>query len=340
MSYNQNPYGQPNPYDQGPSAEGGYGGSYGGNYGGGYDNNGYGQQPESHEMQTYGQQQRQPHGPDTTTTGTPLSQQEFLNSVRDVEGHIQQFRSNLDQIRTLHQQSLSDTSGRPPPGLEQLQAVTEQLKSQIKTEVDNLVSDATRTGDSTFNTKKRQAERLRDLYKDAIQAYPVDERRRKGQIGQQAVRQLLIVNPDATPQEQDAVRNGDLQQDQIFQSALLQSNRVGAAKAVLGNVQARHQELLRVEQSMQELAQLFEYLNTLIVQQGEVIADVVQKTEQVNDNMDKGIQEVDKGVKHARNRRKLKWYCLLVCVLIIIAIALGVGLGVYFSNRKDSTRRE
>lgn len=43
MSYNQNPYGQPNPYDQGPSAEGGYGGSYGGNYGGGYDNNGYGQ---------------------------------------------------------------------------------------------------------------------------------------------------------------------------------------------------------------------------------------------------------------------------------------------------------
>ncbi|KAA8631587.1 hypothetical protein SMACR_07823 [Sordaria macrospora] len=328
MSYNQNPYGQPNPYNEGPSAEGGYGGSYGdGNYGGGYDNNGYGQQPESHEMQTYPHEQRQPHGPDATATGTPLSQQEFLNSVRDVEGHIQQFRSNLDQIRTLHQQSLSDTSGRPPPGLEQLQAVTEQLKSQIKSEVDNLVSDATRTGDSTFNTKKRQAERLRDLYKDAIQAYLVEERRHKGQIGEQAVRQLLIVNPDATPQEQDAVRSGDLQQDQIFQSALLQSNRVGAAKAVLGNVQARHQELLRVEQSMQELAQLFEYLNTLIVQQGEVIADVVQKTEQVNDNMDKGIQEVDKGVKHARNRRKLKWYCLLVCVLIIIAIALGVGLG-------------
>lgn len=44
MSYNQNPYGQPNPYNEGPSAEGGYGGSYGGgNYGGGYDNNGYGQ---------------------------------------------------------------------------------------------------------------------------------------------------------------------------------------------------------------------------------------------------------------------------------------------------------
>ena len=43
MSYNQNPYGQPSPYNDGPSAEGGYGGSYGGNYGGGYDNNGYGQ---------------------------------------------------------------------------------------------------------------------------------------------------------------------------------------------------------------------------------------------------------------------------------------------------------
>ena len=39
------------------------------------------------------------------------------------------------------------------------------------------------------------------------------------------------------------------------------------------------------------------------------------------------------GIKHARRRNRLKWWCALVVFLIIVAIALGVGLGVYFSNK-------
>lgn len=112
---------------------------------------------------------------------------------------------------------------------------------------------------------------------------------------------------------------------------------MGEAKAVLGRVQARHNELQNIERSIIELAGLFQDLETLVIQQGEVIQQVEEQTQKVNENMDHGIKEVTRGVDHARRRRKLKWYCLLVCVLIIIAIALGVGLGLYFANKGKET---
>ncbi len=60
-----------------------------------------------------------------------------------------------------------------------------------------------------------------------------------------------------------------------------------------------------------------------------------EQTEQTNVNLHKGNEEVDTGIKHARRRNRLKWWCALVVFLIILAIALGVGLGIYFNRPKN-----
>lgn len=119
----------------------------------------------------------------------------------------------------------------------------------------------------------------------------------------------------------------------------LRSNRSGQASAVLGNVRARHNELLKIEQSIIELAGLFQDLEALVIQQGAIIERAEEQTEQTNVNLDKGNQEVTKGIDHARRRRRLKWWCTLVVFLIILAIALGVGLGIYFQQRNNNTNK-
>ena len=102
---------------------------------------------------------------------------------------------------------------------------------------------------------------------------------------------------------------------------------------MLGNVRARHNELVKIEQSLSELAGLLQDLDTLVIQQDPVVARAEEMTEQTNVNLNKANDEVAVANKHARNRRRLKWICLFVVILIIIAIALGVGLGVYFSQK-------
>lgn len=106
---------------------------------------------------------------------------------------------------------------------------------------------------------------------------------------------------------------------------------------MLGSVRARHNELLQIEQSINELAGLFQDLDTLIVQQEAVVERAEEQTEQTTQHLQEGNKQVDIGISHARRTRKLKWWCALVVFLICLAIGLGVGLGVYFTNQSRNT---
>ena len=108
---------------------------------------------------------------------------------------------------------------------------------------------------------------------------------------------------------------------------------------MLGSVRARHNELLQIEQSINELAGLFQDLDTLIVQQEAVVERAEEQTEQTNQHLQEGNKQVDIGISHARRTRKLKWWCALVVFLICLAIGLGVGLGVYFSQKASQTAK-
>lgn len=92
-------------------------------------------------------------------------------------------------------------------------------------------------------------------------------------------------------------------------------------------MRARHNELQRIERTLIELANMFQDLAILVEQQDNAVVEAVNNAENTTKYIDEGNTHVKKGIVHARNRRKLKWWCLVV-VIIIIAIALGVGLGV------------
>lgn len=104
---------------------------------------------------------------------------------------------------------------------------------------------------------------------------------------------------------------------------------------MLGNVQARHNEIKKIEQSMAELAAIFQDLDTMVVQQEAVIKEAEHQTEQTNINIGKGTEEVDKGIVHARRTRRNKWICFgIVVLIVVIAVAVGAGVGVTAGKNK------
>ena len=67
---------------------------------------------------------------------------------------------------------------------------------------------------------------------------------------------LSAVKPDASPDEVKAVVDDD-QGGQIFSQALMNSNRYGEARSAYREVQERHTDIQRIENTLEELAQLF-----------------------------------------------------------------------------------
>lgn len=75
---------------------------------------------------------------------------------------------------------------------------------------------------------------------------------------------------------------------------------------------------------------MFQDLAVLVEQQEVAVQAAEQNAENTTKWTEEGNQHVGKGIKSARNRRKLKWWCLLITILIII-IAVGVGVGMWSS---------
>jgi len=156
----------------------------------------------------------------------------------------------------------------------------------------------------------------RDLKKTREEYLQMDaEFNRK--VKDQAARQYRIVRPDATEQEvRQAVEDPN---QQMFSQALMQSDRRGQSRAVLSAVQDRNAAIKKIESQMIELAEMFQDMDNLVMQQEAAVVNIEMKGEEVVDNMDKGNEQIGTAIQSARNTRKWKWWCLGICGMYLLA---------------------
>ncbi|PHH62327.1 hypothetical protein CDD81_7247 [Ophiocordyceps australis] len=309
--------GQQNPYQQGPAYESGHG----------YGQTGNPYAHDEYEMQDYGASNAQ------NQTSAALSLQDFLNRVQSLRDDIRSLTNEVDHIGQLHQRTLGSTDGQARQQLEQHVSQTQIRNTAVKDGIKALERDLARTTDSSRATKSTQLQSLKTFFKSELDKYQSIESDYRQKYREQIARQYRIVNPDASDEEIREAAEADWGNEGVFQTAL-RTNRTGHASSVLGNVRARHSELQRIEQTLAELSVIYQELATLVEQQEPVIQAAETNAQNTVENMEKGNEQVKQANKHARNRRKLKWWCFFIVVLIIIAIALGVGLGICLTGNR------
>ncbi|KFY42368.1 hypothetical protein V494_02449 [Pseudogymnoascus sp. VKM F-4513 (FW-928)] len=317
MAQYNNYGGGSNPYDQRDNApSGGYngGGGYGGNnrYGGaGRDSYG-GQNVELEPLAQNGQQFGRQQDPNA-----------ILNECREIDKGIDAIERNLETIRMLQQRALDD------PDSSQQSATNSQLDSMSSETMTMYRSFAARIKslkqqpESGSPKNAPQLGKVDRKLKAAINQYQNVESDFRKKLQAQMARQYKIVRPDASEAEvREAVE--DTSNQQVFSQALLQSDRRGQSRQALSNVQNRHAAIQKIESQMIELAQLFQDMEALVVQQEDSVTMIEQKGEEVAENLDKGTEHIGTAIKSARARNRKKWYCLGIVLVIIIIIVIAV----------------
>jgi syntaxin 1B/2/3 len=252
----------------------------------------------------------------------------ILNECRDIDRGIDQIEQNLEQLRMVQQRTLDDAdSSSSSAANRQLDSLSSDTMAQYRALTER-VRVVKSNPDSRTPKNNPQVGRVDRRLKQAIQQYQQVESQFRKRTQDQMARQYRIVRPDASEAEvRQAVE--DPSGGQVFSQALLQSDRQGRARAALSAVQDRHKALVKIEQQMTELAQLFQDMDTLVIQQEAAVVQIEQKGEEVVDNLDKGNEEIGVAVNTARKTRKKKWICLGICVAIIAIIAIIIAI--YFT---------
>lgn len=249
-----------------------------------------------------------------------------LNECRDIDRGIDQVERNLEQLRMIQQRILDDADSSASSSanrqLDSLSSETMALYRELTERVRTVKSNP----DARTPKNNPQVGKVDRRLKSAIQQYQQVESQFRKRTQDQMARQYRIVRPEATEQEVRAAVE-DTSNNQVFSQALMQSDRQGRARAALSAVQDRHQALVKIEQQMAELAQLFQDMDTLVVQQEAAVTQIEQKGEEVVENLDKGNEEMGVAVKTARATRRKKWICLGICgKLTILSMVVGLVL--------------
>lgn len=87
---------------------------------------------------------------------------------------------------------------------------------------------------------------------------------------------------------------------------------------------------------MLELAELFQDLDNLVVQQETQVAQIETKGEEIQENVVKGNEELDTGIKSARSARKKKWICFWLAILLLLVIGGAVAIYVVVNKKPGS----
>ena len=130
-------------------------------------------------------------------------------------------------------------------------------------------------------------------------------------------RQLEIVKLDISNDEVDAVlRAGGTAG--VYRSAILK----GAAdpiKATYAQVADKDQDVLRLEQSVAELHQMFLDFALLTEQQGELLDQIEYQVKSANEYIEDGNRDIEVAIVYQKEIRK-KWCCIITIILVIIAV--------------------
>jgi len=262
----------------------------------------------------------------TPLNGQPYEQstnpQAFFSEIAYLRQGNQDINDRITEIENLHQESLSriDESSitQTATALDAMVAEVSQMNRSMATKIRELKSKTLRDEE-----KAGQVGVIERSFKQTLTRYQQVEVSYQRKARDQLARQYKIANPDATDDEireaQEVNSNAP-----VFSQAVMQ-NRRGAARSALAEVRSRHTEIQKIEKTMVELAQLFEEMNQLVVEQEVMVDQIETHGVNIHDDTKNANQQLTHAIDSARGARRKKWWCLLIVILLII-IAIVVAL--------------
>jgi len=262
---------------------------------------------------------------------------DFFREVEGVQANITLIKRNVRSIQSLSNELIVGAAG-------------EEANNQKTAELDKLISETNKVVSSTHKKLEEMAEenkkadgkksatpaeiRIRNnmhgnlckkftavarAYGDVQTAYQNSSRER-------LARQCKVVRPDLKDEEIDAI--ADQGDDAVFRDAILEHDLRDKARQALSYVENKHNDIVRLNNSIMELHQLFVDMSVLVAQQGELI-------DQIEDNCNMAAEYTSQGVKAIReaaviqkkSRKKLCWIVILLAVLVIIIVIVFSVLG-------------
>jgi t-SNARE complex subunit (syntaxin) len=257
--------------------------------------------------------------------------EEFFEQVEEIRGSIDLIAENVDEVKLKHSTILSNTGNdaKIKEELEQLMGeikkTANKVRGKLKLIEQNIEQEESGSVISAdLRIRKTQHSTLSRKFVEVMTDYnktQADYRERcKGRI----VRQLDIAGKKVGDDEiEQMIESGN---PAIFtQGIVIEGNE---AKQTLADIEARHNDILKLETSIRELHDMFMDMAMLVESQGEMVDRIEYNVEHAKEYVDRAVADTKKAVQFQSKARRKKLIILVLCLVVVIVIALIITISV------------
>ncbi|KAJ1094241.1 hypothetical protein NDU88_007319 [Pleurodeles waltl] len=256
---------------------------------------------------------------------------DFFQQVEDLRSSIDKIITIVEEVKKKHSTILS----APNPGdgtkeeLEQLnneiKKIANKVRTKLKTIEQSFEQDASANRTSVnLRIRKTQHSVLSRKFVEAMTEYNETQtsfrERSKGRIQ----RQLEITGKSTTDEElEEMLESGN---PSIFTSDIISDSQI--TRQALNEIEARHQDIMKLESSIRELHDMFVDMAMLVETQGEMINNIEKNVSSAEVYVERAKEETKKAVKYQSKARRKKWMIILLVLVALGILALIIGLSV------------
>jgi len=250
---------------------------------------------------------------------------DFFEALAEVQGALRKGRDGVQAMSDVLVEALQATTReREGKASERLQSLVAEVGGQLAEAKAGLETMKAKS-DSEKSPNSAQCRIKRNLQQAAAQKYQqllLDFSRAqvefKEMLQKRETREMQLLCPEASEVElQQMMEAGETS------SQLVVRRMAGTHAALLDEVQRirdKHQDILRLEQGVHDLAQMFEEVAILVDAQGELLDNIEGQVRGTKEYTAKGVQELVKTTKIQRNTRK--WMCCFSVFMMLVLIAI------------------
>ncbi|XP_029676538.1 syntaxin-1A isoform X1 [Formica exsecta] len=255
---------------------------------------------------------------------------EFFAEVEEIREMIDRIQTNVEDVKKKHSAILSapQTDEKVKLELEDLMSdikkTANKVRAKLKVIEQNIEQEEhTNKSSADLRIRKTQHSTLSRKFVEVMTEYnrtQTDYRERcKGRIQ----RQLEITGRTTTNEElEEMLEQGN---PAVFTQGIIMETQ--QAKQTLADIEARHADIIKLENSIRELHDMFMDMAMLVESQGEMIDRIEYHVEHAVDYVQTATQDTKKALKYQSKARR-KMILIIICVLIaaVILVAIIIGL--------------
>ncbi|XP_066995745.1 syntaxin-1A isoform X2 [Anabrus simplex] len=251
---------------------------------------------------------------------------EFFAEVEEIREMIEKIQANVEEVKKKHSDILSapQTDEKVKQELEDLMAdikkTANKVRAKLKVIEQNIEQEEhTNKSSADLRIRKTQHSTLSRKFVEVMTEYnrtQTDYRERcKGRIQ----RQLEITGRTTTNEElEDMLEQGN---PAVFTQGIIMETQ--QAKQTLADIEARHADIIKLENSIRELHDMFMDMAMLVESQGEMIDRIEYHVEHAVDYVQTATQDTKKALKYQSKARRKK-FLLIICLIIVVVILIIV----------------